>query len=224
MDSSGSNRPPPELVDQLPPDGHASHSAKPAPADPVPLHDYPVLSTERLTLRTPRNADIDAISILANDPAIAFMLPHMPHPYGRADAADFVRKACQGGNGNGIYAITDTATGRFLGCCALRPGSTGSALEIGYWVGRPYWGRGYATEAVHALIDLGFRATSVDHVDASCRVTNPASRRVLQKSGFQFHGSEMLAVMALNATVAGDHFRLDRKTWLSLTTWRTQQP
>jgi len=53
-------------------------------------------------------------------------------------------------------------------------------------------------------------------------VTNTASRRVLQKSGFQFQGTDMHHVMALNASVSVERFRLDRKTWMSLITWRSK--
>lgn len=180
--------------------------------------DCPVLITERLVLRAPHTEDIDAITLLANNPAIASMVSRMPHPYAHADAADFVRKSQARENGNSVYAVTLGETGTFIGCCALR-GDDPGALELGYWIGMPHWGRGYATEAVHALVDLGFKSTDVAHINAACRVTNTGSRRVLQKSGFQFQGSDMVHIMALNASVAAERFRLDRKTWMSLRSW-----
>ena len=91
-------------------------------------------------------------------------------------------------------------------------------LELGYWIGEPYWKRGYATEAAHALVDLAFRATRLNVLHVSCRVINPASRRVIHKCGFQYAGQGML-----NSIVAGqvpvERYRLDRKTWVSLRTW-----
>lgn len=184
--------------------------------------DCPVLLTERLVLRSPHVEDIDTISLLANNQAIASMVSHMPHPYTRADAVDFVRKSATRANGNCVYAMTTAIDGKFIGCCALRSTADPDGLEVGYWVGLPYWGVGFATEAVHALVDTGFRTTDINHIDASCRVTNTASRRVLQKSGFQFQGTDMHHVMALNASVSAERFRLDRKTWMSLITWRSK--
>ena len=100
------------------------------------------------------------------------------------------------------------------------PGSTRAAdgLEIGYWIGEPYWRHGYATEAAHALVDLAFRATAIEALNVSCRVINSASRRVIHKCGFQYAGQGMM-----NSICAGqvpiERYRLDRKTWVSLRSW-----
>lgn len=189
---------------------------------PAEGFDCPVLLTENLVLRAPHTEDIDAIAILANNPAVATMVARMPYPYGRADAETFVRASTKRENGNCVYAITEADSGRFLGCCALQARDGGKILELGYWVGEPFWGRGIATEAAHALVGMAFRTREIEHIDARCRVTNPASRRVLQKSGFQFQGTEMVQVLALRASVSMEWFRLDRKTWLSLISWSSQ--
>ena len=185
-------------------------------------YDCPVLVTENLVLRAPHAEDIDAIAILADNPAIATMVSRIPHPYGRTDAETFVRTSAKRGNGNCVYAITEAETGKLLGCCSLETTEAGKALELGYWVGEPFWGHGIATEAVHALVDMAFRTREVSHIDASCRVINPASRRVLQKSGFQFQGSGMVNILAINASAAVEWFRLDRKTWVSLISWSNE--
>lgn len=198
-------------------------SRRPQPPSDERLRvDCPVLLTERLVLRAPHVEDIDAITLLANNPAIASMVSRMPHPYTRDDAAEFVRKTATRANGNCVYAMAEADTGTFVGCCALHPGDHPDGLEIGYWVGQPYWGGGYATEAAHALVDMAFKTTEIDHIDGACRVTNAGSRRVLQKSGFQFQGTDMLHIMALNASVAAERFRLDRKTWASLLSWHAR--
>jgi len=185
-------------------------------------YDCPVLLTENLVLRAPHADDIDAIAILADNPAIATMVSRIPHPYTRADAETFVRTAAKRGNGNCVYAITDIETGKLLGCCSIETAASGEGLELGYWVGEPFWGRGIATEAVHALVDMAFRTRDIEHIDARCRVINPASRRVLQKSGFQFQGTGMINVLAINASAAVEWFRLDRKTWVSLISWSNE--
>ena len=184
--------------------------------------DCPVLLTESLVLRPPHAEDIDAISILADNPAIATMVSRIPHPYGRADAETFVRASAKRGNGNCVYAITDAETGQLYGCISLEAGKDGHSLELGYWIGEPFWRRGIATEAVHALVDMAFRTREIACIDARCRVINPASRRVLQKSGFQFQGSGMVDILSINASVAVEWFRLDRKTWISLIAWSNE--
>ncbi len=182
--------------------------------------DCPVLLSQRLVMRAPHEEDIDALAHLANNAAVATMVSRMPHPYTARDAADFVRRTNAGEIGKCIYAITKADNGEFLGCCALEPHvNDADTLEIGYWLGEPHWNRGYATEAAHALIDMAFRTRDIAHIDARCRVTNIASRRVIQKCGFQFQGSGMVASLAMGGMMPVEWYRLDRKTWMSLKSW-----
>jgi RimJ/RimL family protein N-acetyltransferase len=178
--------------------------------------DCPVLVTERLVLRPPHVDDVADLAALANNRRVAEMLARMPHPYGEAEARAFIAMSAKKGGTGAVYALTLADSGRFLGCAGLN--ATERGLELGYWVGEPHWGRGYATEAAHALVDLGFRATMIDELHVSCRVINPASRRVIHKCGFQYAGQGML-----NSIVAGqvpvERYRLDRRTWMSLRTW-----
>ena len=182
--------------------------------------DCPVLLSQRLVMRAPHEEDIDALAHLANNAAVATMVSRMPHPYTARDAADFVRRTNAGEIGKCVYAITKADNGEFLGCCALEPHvNDADTLEIGYWLGEPNWNRGYATEAAHALIDMAFRTRDIAHIDARCRVTNIASRRVIQKCGFQFQGSGMVASLAMGGMMPVEWYRLDRKTWMSLKSW-----
>ena len=177
--------------------------------------DRPVLVTENLVMRAPRKEDIPALALLADNRRVAEMLARMPYPYGQREAEAFVSMSANGRAGV-VYALTLSGTGSFVGCAGLN--STDRGLELGYWIGEPYWKRGYATEAAHALVDLAFRQTDITVLHASCRVINPASRRVIHKSGFQYAGQGML-----NSIVAGqvpiERYRLDRKTWVSLRNW-----
>lgn len=180
----------------------------------------PVLLSQRLVLRAPHEEDIDALAHLANNANIATMVSRMPHPYTAKDAADFVRRNRNGVIGKCVYAITLADNGTFMGCCALEPHDGDErTLELGYWLGEPFWNNGYTTEAAHALIDMAFRTRDIDHIDARCRVTNIASRRVIQKCGFQFQGSGMVGSLAMGSMVPVEWYRLDRKTWVSLRSW-----
>lgn len=177
--------------------------------------DCPVLVTERLVLRAPHPDDVAELADLADNRAIAEMLARMPHPYGRREARDFVARAKARQTGC-VYAVTLADNGAFIGCAGLEPREAG--LELGYWIGEPYWGLGYATEAAHALVDLAFRATEVDALHVACRAINSVSRRVIHKCGFQYAGQGMM-----DSIVAGrvpvERYRLDRRTWIGLRSW-----
>lgn len=175
----------------------------------------PVLLTERLLLRQPHMEDVDAIAYLAHDCRVTDMLTRMPYPYTRDDAVDFVKRVAKGEMGNGIYAITQAETGIFMGYCGIHPHKYGEGLEIGYWLGVPYWGQGFATEAAQALIDLVFRATEVDALHIACRTTNKASRRVIHKCGFRFSALDVADSLSAGK-VPVERFVLDRSTWIGL--------
>ena len=177
--------------------------------------DCPSLATERLVMRPPSADDASALIALADNRHIAEMLARMPHPYGEEEARTFLAMSSQRRSG-AVYALTLRDGGAFVGCAGLN--ATDRGLELGYWVGEPYWKRGYATEAAHALVDLAFSRTDIQVLHASTRVINPASRRVIHKCGFQYAGQGML-----NSIVAGqvpvERYRLDRRTWTSLRNW-----
>ncbi|MDI7863103.1 GNAT family N-acetyltransferase [Rhizobiaceae bacterium n13] len=181
--------------------------------------DCPVLLSERLVLRAPHEEDIDALAHLANNAKVATMVSRMPHPYTVNDAADFVRRTKDGAIGKCVYAITKAEDGVFLGCCGIEPHADSQTVEIGYWLGEPYWNQGYMTEAAQVLTDMVFRTRQIAQIDARCRVTNVGSRRVIQKCGFQFQGSGMVPSLALGGMVPVEWYRLDRKTWMSLRSW-----
>jgi RimJ/RimL family protein N-acetyltransferase len=138
--------------------------------------DCPVLVTERLVLRPPHADDAAELAMLADNRRVAEMLGRMPHPYGETEARAFIARSAEKQAAGAIYAVTLADSGAFIGCAGLN--STERGLELGYWIGEPYWKRGYATEAAHALVDLAFRATAINVLHVSCRVINPASRRV----------------------------------------------
>jgi RimJ/RimL family protein N-acetyltransferase len=180
----------------------------------------PVLETKRLQMRAPRHGDVKAVATLANDRRIAENTARIPHPYGADDAAQWIASVnAQVNDHAGETAFVITLTdGTLIGACGfglLREG----APEIGYWLGSAYWGQGYATEAVHAVIDYAFDDCGHDALQAGARVTNPASRRVLEKCGFQWTGVGLYRIRALNSSAPIDRFRLDRGLWSSLKAW-----
>ncbi len=174
----------------------------------------PILETERLTLRAPRPEDIKAIAVLADDRRIAENTARLPHPYGVSDAEHFVAIANKRAS-EACFVITLDDT--LIGACGVDPREDGP--EIGYWLGASYWGQGYATEAVRAVIDHAFGDLQHEALQAGARVSNPASRRVLEKCAFQWTGVRLSRIRAINSAAPVDRFRLDRKLWVSLKRW-----
>jgi RimJ/RimL family protein N-acetyltransferase len=175
----------------------------------------PVLETERLILRAPRLGDVKAIAALANDRRIAENTARIPHPYKASDAEDFVSGANVGGETAFVITLRN---GAIVGACGFGQIDR-HPPEIGYWLGLKHWGKGYATEAVRAVIDHAFTDLDCESLQASARVTNPASRRILEKCGFQWTGAGLCRVRALSSSVPVDRFRLDRGLWASIKSW-----
>jgi RimJ/RimL family protein N-acetyltransferase len=174
----------------------------------------PVLLTERLTLRAPCRADVKAITHLAADRRIAANTTRIPHPYRSGDAEQFIA-AINRREGEAVFVITFDAEP--IGMCGVE--RRDGAVEIGYWLGVPFWGSGYATEAARAVIDHAFAALGHEALAAGARVNNPASRRVLEKCGFQWTGVGLYRIRAINSSAPFDRFRLDRGLWASLKSW-----
>jgi RimJ/RimL family protein N-acetyltransferase len=175
----------------------------------------PVLETERLLLRPPRREDAKALAVLANDRRIAENTLRIPHPYGLADAERFIAGA-NADDDERVFVITRGAA--VLGSCGIAK-LDGERPEIGYWLGVAFWGSGYATEAARALIDHAFGDLGYDHLLGGARVSNPASRRVLEKCGFQWTDVGLYRIRAIASSAPVDRFRLDRGLWASLKSW-----
>ena len=178
-------------------------------------HTLPVLETERLTLRAPRRGDAKAIAALANDRRIAANTARIPHPYSAADAEEFIASV---NRRDGETCFVIMLGDRLIGACGLDPQEDGP--ELGYWLGAPYWDQGFATEAARALIDYAFGELEHETLRAGARVSNPASRRVLEKCAFQWTGVRLTRIRAINSAAPVDRFRLDRGLWASLKAWR----
>ena len=175
----------------------------------------PVLESKRLALRAPRLEDAKTVAALANDRRIAENTARIPHPYKEADAENFIGGASKDGEAAFLITLRDKTV---IGACGIMF-HYDETPELGYWLGVPYWNKGYATEALHAVIDYAF--TDLEHtaVQAGARVTNPASRRVLEKCGFQWTGVGLYRINSIKSSAPIDRFRLERRIWSALKTW-----
>jgi RimJ/RimL family protein N-acetyltransferase len=187
-----------------------------------------VLETRRLVLRGARLEDAKRVAALVNDRRIAENTARIPHPYTVDDATEWIRAAMS----QPATSYVITIAGEVIGACGvdMRPpfaplsptppspthgGGRGAAegkpgAELGYWIGVPFWGCGYATEAARCLIDHAFGGLGYEVLTASARISNPASRRVLEKCGFQWTGVGLCRIRAISSSVPVDRFRLER--------------
>src|SRR5262249_1519258 len=131
----------------------------------------PVLETERLVLRAPRLEDATAIATLAADRRIAENTLRIPHPYTVPDAPAFLASVNPPG-GEAVFLITTRDAGLIadtvIGACGIAR-LDGREPELGYWLGVPFWGKGYATEAARAVIDHAFSDLGYAHLLAGAR-------------------------------------------------------
>lgn len=147
----------------------------------------PTLSTERLLLRGPVHADTEPLAELANDAGVAAMLSSMPHPYSLAEAEAFVAAApARDWDREPGFMIEHRNFG-LVGAIGFKPRANGRP-ELGFWLGRPFWNRGYATEAVRAVLDWARRDWRRKLVVAGHFADNTASGQVLCKAGFLYTG------------------------------------
>ena len=177
----------------------------------------PVLETERLILRAPRLGDAKVLAALANDKRIAENTRRIPHPYKRSDADDFISAVNVPGPDGEVAFLITLRDGPVIGACGIA--MQDGAPDVGYWLGVKYWNKGYATEATRAVIDYAFTELGHDSLSAGARVTNPASRRILEKCGFQWTGVGLCRIRAIHSSAPIDRFRLDRGLWVSLKSW-----
>jgi RimJ/RimL family protein N-acetyltransferase len=151
------------------------------------IETSPVVETRRLLLRSPGPQDIPAIAKLANDEAIARMTCRMPHPFGQGDAEDFVvHVAAQNPAKASTFLIEHEDLGP-VGIIGMFEDAD-PAPETGYWIGRPFWGRGFATEALEGALVWAGKRWKRRAMVAGHFSDNPASGRVLEKAGFLYTG------------------------------------
>lgn len=135
--------------------------------------------------------DAPDLTRLAGARAIADTTAHIPHPYPAGEAERWIGTlALTFERGETLtLAMTERAGGGLVGATGLRLHPGDARAELGYWVGVPFWGRGYCTEAAAALVRLGFEGLGLHRIYAHHLTRNPASGRVMQKLGMTHEGT-----------------------------------
>lgn len=173
------------------------------------------VETRRLWLRWPRAADAAAVAAFAGLADVAEMTASIPHPYPAGEAERFVlsTRAANAAGQALILAATLKNKGRSLIGLVSAQVRDAHTIEIGYVVTPSHAGRGYASEAVVAVIDTVFNLTEARKLVADARTINPASRRVLEKCGFAYTSTGGKELAARGGRHEVDFFDLDRHVW-----------
>ena len=162
-------------------------------------------------LRDLLRSDAARISLLAGDFDVASMTGTIPHPYSEQMAAEWIASALAGEEGV-VFAVA--SSGLLIGCTGYRAFGDDHA-ELGYWIGKPYWGRGYASEAVRALIVHAFERDGFDYLTVGHFTDNPASARIIAKFGFVPQGRQVRDCAARGVKAHCVTYRLDRTAALA---------
>jgi [ribosomal protein S5]-alanine N-acetyltransferase len=150
----------------------------------------PTLTTPRLVLRPFSLEDAPRVQLLAGVREVAENTMAIPHPYPDGAAEAWIgshQEAFEKGESL-TFAVCLRDGGDLTGAVGLMLSLPDRSAELGYWIGVPYWNRGYATEAVWALVRFGFESMNLHRIHAGVFTGNPASIRVLLKIGFRYEG------------------------------------
>jgi RimJ/RimL family protein N-acetyltransferase len=145
----------------------------------------PILETERLVLQPFQISDAARVKTLAGAYEIYTTTLNIPHPYENGMAEKWIAShASQFYEGDGVsLAVTLKADGVLIGAIGLGATLRHQRAELGYWIGVPYWGNGYCTEAAIAIIRYGFNVVNYHKITSMHMQCNPASGRVMEKAG-----------------------------------------
>ncbi len=177
-----------------------------------------ILTTPRLSLQPPQLVDAPALAHLMNRPEILHMTASIaPKVFTLSKEFWILRQLSQRQRNLGFaYTITSRDNNDIMGIMDLFANSAGGK-EIGYWIGKPYWGKGYITEAAKALIAEAFAKLPIDYIEAGVFSDNPASCHVLQKLGFVIDDTnDNTFSIARGEYASGFELRLMRKTAMNL--------
>ncbi|MEO1244198.1 MAG: GNAT family N-acetyltransferase [Pseudomonadota bacterium] len=134
--------------------------------------------------------DAADVQRLAGDRAIADTTLNIPHPYEDGAAEQWIsghRKQFRAGT-HAVFAMIEKRSGQLIGTASLTVDKLCNKAELGYWVGKPFWNQGFATEAAASVVAYGFAELGLNRIGSRHVVRNPASGKVMQKLGMQQEG------------------------------------
>jgi len=180
------------------------------------LMSQPTLETSRLILRPFCIDDASAVQQLAGDREIADTTLNIPHPYADSMAESWIEthKAGYETDSSVTFAVVLRDEACLIGAIGLTIDSRFNRAELGYWTGKPFWNKGYATEAANAVIEFGFADLRLNRMLARHLARNPSSGRVMEKIGMQQEGIARQDVMKWEKYEDMVSYGILREDWL----------
>ncbi|MCP8969839.1 GNAT family N-acetyltransferase [Ectobacillus ponti] len=152
--------------------------------------DSILYETDRLRLRPLSYGDAELIEMYAGDYEVAKTTLNIPYPYPKGSALDFIKATVESDKkGNSFsLAITLQNDPAIIGLMGLSISQKHKRAELSYWIGKPYWGMGYGTEAAKMVMKIGFEQLDLHKIFAAAFTDNPASWRIMEKVGMREEG------------------------------------
>jgi len=174
--------------------------------------------TPRLHLRALEESDLPRLVELIGDWRVAKWMIRAPYPYHFKDAEEFfeIQQKHYNAGRPVFFAIIDKNSGVFMGGAGLHPAQIDPRPEeiiLGYWLGVPFWEKGFMSEAVKAAISLAFRRPDIKVLGAKTDPQNEPSLSVLEKSGLKFLGVFPRAELALRGSLEETRWELKREDY-----------
>lgn len=145
-----------------------------------------MIETKRLILRPWQESEAPILYKYASDPDIGPIAGWSPHA-SVSESLEIIRTVFSTPE---VYAVVLKETGEPVGSCGLMFSEKDNEAEIGYWIGKPFWGHGYIPEAVKALLSRAFSELGIVTVWCSYSDGNEKSKRVIEKCGFTYHHTD----------------------------------
>jgi RimJ/RimL family protein N-acetyltransferase len=183
----------------------------------APGAPQPVLRAERLVLRPFEVRDAPDVQRLAGAREVADTTLNIPHPYPDGGAELWIKThpPAWAARAGVTYAITDAGSDALHGAIGLALSPPNKRGELGYWIGTPFWNRGYCTEAARALLSFGFESLGLHRIEARHLTRNPASGRVMQKIGMTLEGVQRDAFYRRDQFETVAMYGILRDEWLA---------
>ena len=177
----------------------------------------PSIETERLILRPFRLGDAAVVKKLAGEREIADTTMNIPHPYEDGMAEAWIEGHEPGYNDGTevVYAVALKERSELVGAAGFRIDRDLNKAELGYWIGKPFWNRGYATEATLAILAFGFETLQLNRIQAKHFARNPSSGKVMQKAGMVLEGTARQNAMKWGVYEDLVSYGILREDWLA---------
>jgi RimJ/RimL family protein N-acetyltransferase len=167
------------------------------------------IETARLVLRPATESDIPELVPLIGAREVAATTLRIPHPYEERHAREYIASPTKDNELRLLIRLRKE--GRLCGGIGLHPDDHARRAELGYWIGVPFWGNGYATEAGNAVLRYGFEHFKFNRIYAAHFLGNDASGRVLQKIGMQYEGRMRQALRKLDSFIDVERYAILRE-------------